>query len=609
MLYKLLKNTSLYLIIIFIIGLAVRLPFVFDNSDNYFQVQGKPFSDARQNDILARNWLAGKGYGDYIYGFEYHAYRVPFYSFFLAFIYGLFGHNYLAVKIIQSLLGAGSCIILFYINRVLFNKWVGLISAFLWSVHFNFILYTHVLLTETLFVFLFSLSILFIVTGIQKTSLQRIIAAGILIAVTTLTRSVGLVLLPAAVLWLCFGSKLRWKQRLSFSLIMSAAMLITIFPWFLRNYYVTGHPFLFNSIGALQLWNASNPDYYSINARKAWYEFHWNHPNTTEGERYKIAGEEIKHFIKSDTKGYIKSCYRRAYMFYHFPRIKFPKGRFIKLNRFTLPSLSIIFAFILAPIGFVLLLPQVRRVSLYIFIILGYSSFYFLSGEMSRYRMPLEIIFVSFAAAFIYLLLNIHKIKNWKKIFENQQSELNVNKEPSQFINIALKVLFTIFSAVVIIFIIKISIRYLHVKNVSVDYRIDQSRIEKILRKKGLLKAWKEQGARYIDYNDLSQEQAKHYGHFPQYRSQIVVWQGEVDYCMRDEQRNISSFSLRINPSPYHFGENVIYCFAHNKKTRKMETKHIKDGDIIAVFGHLEEYHEKDFSFPCIIFSHLEKLR
>jgi hypothetical protein len=609
MFFNLFKNAKFYLVIAFIIALAVRFPFVFDNSDNYFQVQGKPYSDARQNDIFAQNWLSGKGYGDYIYGFKYHAYRVPFYSFFLAFIYNFFGHNYLVVKIIQSLLGAFSCIIIFYINKILFDKWVGLISAFLWSLHFNFILYTHVLLTETLFVFLFSLSILLIVIGMKKTSYKIIIASGILIAITTLTRSVGLILVPTAILWICFVTKLPWKKRLCFSLIICLAMFATIFPWFLRNYYVTGHPFLFNSIGALQLWNASNPDYYSINARKAWYEFHWSHPNICEGKRYGIAGEEIKYFIRSDMKGYIKSCYRRAYMFYHFPRITFPKGRFIKLNRFTLPKLSIIFTFILAPIGFISLLFHIRRISLYIFIILGYSSFYFLSGEMPRYRMPLEIIFVSFAAGFIYLLFNIHKVKSWKKIFDDQHSSFQINSKTKQLIDISSKVFSIIFSVLVIAFIIKTSTAYLYTKNSGIYYRIDQSRINKILRKKGLLKAWVKQGEKSITYNDLFQEQAKHFGHFPNYRSQIVIWQGEINYCMRDGRGNISSFSLRINPIPHNFGENVIYCFAHTKKIQKMKTKHIEDGDIIAVFGHLEEYKEKDFSFPCIFFSHLEKLR
>jgi len=66
---------------------------------------------------------------------------------------------------------------------------------------------------------------------------------------------------------------------------------------------------------------------------------------------------------------------------------------------------------------------------------------------------------------------------------------------------------------------------------------------------------------------------------------------------------------MRINPSAYHFGENVIFCYANKGRINKMRTQHIGDGDLILVFGRLQEHEERNFSFPCVIFSHLEKLK
>jgi len=587
----------------------VRFPFLADKSDQWYQVQQKPYSDARQNDIFAKNWLSGKGYGDYIYGFKYQAYRVPFYSFFLGFIYFLFGHHYLMVKIIQSILGASTCIIIYSINRAIFNKWIGLISALLWSFHVNFIIYTPALLTETLFVFLFSASILLIIMSVKQASYKKLIAAGILIAVTALTRSVGIILLPAALLWIFISAKFPWKKALRNALILFSVTLATIAPWFIRNYQLTGRHFLFSSIGILQLWNASNPDYYSIDARKAWHEFHWSHPYASEGERYKIASKDIRGYIKSDIKGYIRACYRRAYMFYYFPRINFPKGKFITLNRFTLPKISIIFALTLAPISFILLLPQLRRISLHALIIIGYSSFYFLSGNDPRYRMPLEIILISFVAAFVFLLFNIHKIKNWNKIFQNQPATTRLNLKSNRYIQSIYRILCFILAALVIIFIGRVSFTYLNPEKGGNYLRISRRHIDRILRNKNLLSKWNHQGGKSISYDDLFKEQAKNFGHFPKYESNIVIWEGEVRYCLRNKSGNITSLSLRINPSPNNFGENVIYCYANEKRIKSMRNQHIDDGDFVAVFGYLKEYQIESFSFPSIIFFHLEKLR
>lgn len=609
---KFIRKTEFLLLLIFCLGLIIRFPFLVDKSDQWYQVQEKPYSDARQNDIFARNWLLGKGYGDYIYGFKYQAYRVPFYPFFLAFIYFLFGHNYLAVKIIQSILGASTCIIIFYINRATFNKWVGLISALLWSLHFHFIIYTPALLAETLFVFSFSIAILFTIQSIQQSSYKKLIAAGIFIAISALTRSVGIILLPAAIFWIFIAAKLPWKKAVSYVMILCLATLVILSPWFFRNYHLIGHPFLLSSIGALQLWNASNPEYYSFDERKAWYEIHWSHPYATEGERYQIASKDVIRFIKSDVKGYMKSCYRRAYIFYkppRFPRVNLAQKRLFALNRYSLTNISIIFTLILAPIGFILLLPQLRRMSLHLIIIFGYSSFYFLSGAMGRYRMPLEFILVSFAAAFIYLIFNIHKIKNWNKIFDNQPASKPLNQKKKKPTLYLCRTLSLILAALIIFFIGKVSFTYLNPEGAGNYFRISQSRINRILQNEKLLSQWSSQGKRSITYDDLFQEQAKNFGHFPQYRSHIVVWQGEINYCLRDSKGNITSFALRINPSPYHFGEGVIYCFANERRINKMKIQHIDDGDIIAVFGHLEEHIERSFSFPSIIFFHLEKLR
>ena len=607
---KALKSIELLLFIVFALALIIRIPFLTEKRDRWYQVKQKPYADARQNDAFALNWLKGKGYGDYIYGFKYHAYRVPFYSFFLAFVYSFFGHNYFIIKLIQCLIGAGSSLIIFSINRAIFNKWVGLISAFLWSIHLHYIIYTPALLAETLFVFLFSVSILLAIYGIKDCSYNKMIAAGILIAITSLTRVAGIILLPALIIWIFAAGKHHWKKGLICALLLCLSFLATMAPWFIRNYQLTKQPLLFSSIGTLQLWNAANPEYYSRNARKAWYEYHWRQPYATEGERNRRANNEVIHFIKADFKGYLKSCYRRAYIFFKLFPPGLAKWRRFSLDRYYLANIYIIFIFITAPLGFLLLLPQWRKVSLHTLIFLGYSFFYFLSRANARYRMPSEIILVSFAAVFVYLLFNLPRIKGWSQIFEDKPTSGIDNQKIKRFKLLVVKILGFILAAMVIIFICRVSFAYLYPKERSDKLRISQSYIDRIMsQRKKLLSQWKSQGRESISYEDLFSEQAKNFGHFPKYLSQIIIWQGEISYCLRDKRSNIISLTMRINPSPHHFGENVIFCYANKGRINKMRTQHIGDDDLILVFGRLQERGERNFSFPCIIFFRLEKLK
>src|SRR3989338_10284329 len=105
-------------LIIFIIALLPRIMVSFFLAD-------KPVYDASGYDARAVSiWKYG------VFGDEGKpaSSKPPFYSFFLAVIYRIFGHSYLAVRIAQSFLGALSCVILYFIALKLINKNVALIS-------------------------------------------------------------------------------------------------------------------------------------------------------------------------------------------------------------------------------------------------------------------------------------------------------------------------------------------------------------------------------------------------------------------------------------------------------------------------------------------------
>jgi 4-amino-4-deoxy-L-arabinose transferase-like glycosyltransferase len=122
------KNNKLkqILFVIFMMALFLRLLAVFSQKE----IDKLPTSDAAGYDEMAVNLASGNGLSQFINGSIVPiAYRTPVYPMFLAGIYSIFGHNYIAVKIIQAVIGALLCIVIFLISNIIYDDaTIGLIA-------------------------------------------------------------------------------------------------------------------------------------------------------------------------------------------------------------------------------------------------------------------------------------------------------------------------------------------------------------------------------------------------------------------------------------------------------------------------------------------------
>jgi len=198
------------------------------------QVGLELFPDGKDYDALSLSLATGTGFA--IHGVP-NTFRPPGYPFFLAALYMIFGHSYVAVKIVQSLLGALTCLMIFLIGQQLFSRRVGVIAATIATVYPLLVVYTGFLLSEVLFVFLSTFFLYALVRFRECTSWRWMAAAGLVLGAMNLTRPVTL-LLPA-VLFVCFWIELKAKRRAAMIAGMLALwMLIPIVPWTIRNYTV-----------------------------------------------------------------------------------------------------------------------------------------------------------------------------------------------------------------------------------------------------------------------------------------------------------------------------------------------------------------------------------
>ena len=193
------------------------------------------FPDGEEYDALARSLTAGTGFA---VDRAPNTFRPPGYPFFLAAIYGLAGHSYPVVKIVQSVLGALTCVFVLLIGERLFSYRVGAIAASIAAVYPFLIVYAGFLLSETLFVFLSSIFLYALVRLREHYSVRWAAFAGFILGLMTMTRPMTL-LLPALLLawaWIEFGDRRRAAAIVGIMVVM---MLVPIAPWTVRNYVVT----------------------------------------------------------------------------------------------------------------------------------------------------------------------------------------------------------------------------------------------------------------------------------------------------------------------------------------------------------------------------------
>ena len=95
--------------------MSIRLVFISTLSQEY------QWPDEIDYDAIARRLLRGDGYG-------YWMFRGPLYSIVLWVIYSFTGIHLLAVRIFQALIDSGTCLMVIYLGRLLFNNRSGLIS-------------------------------------------------------------------------------------------------------------------------------------------------------------------------------------------------------------------------------------------------------------------------------------------------------------------------------------------------------------------------------------------------------------------------------------------------------------------------------------------------
>lgn len=187
--------------------------------------------------------------------------RPPGYPFLLAFIYFLFGDNYISPRLIQFFFGIVNVFLIYWVTKIIFrNKTAGSISAFLMAVLWEPVYFEGEINYP---VWVITLVLLLLCSSLQYLKTKRtifIVLSGLLLGIIALFRPNGLLLLPLYILFVFLTLKeLNFRKIMTHCTLLTIATFIIITPVLVRNYKVSKEFFLISCFGGINTYIGNNP--------------------------------------------------------------------------------------------------------------------------------------------------------------------------------------------------------------------------------------------------------------------------------------------------------------------------------------------------------------
>ena len=206
--------------------------------------------------VLAQNIAAGTGFA---FNGTPTAFRVPLYPIFLMAL--TLGQQYFSRWFLLSLLSARGPYSAQQCSREIFGNTAAFIAATLTAVYPYYVVHDTALQETSLYTFLIALAVLLMLRVRRSGLVVQAIGAGLTLGAAVLTRANLAPFAIFAPLWLALAggsSAMQWRRRLPIAIVCAAVGLLTLAPWLIRVYQLTGSVTLSTGSGFF-LWVGNNP--------------------------------------------------------------------------------------------------------------------------------------------------------------------------------------------------------------------------------------------------------------------------------------------------------------------------------------------------------------
>lgn len=210
------------------------------------------WGDDADYDAIARGLVASQVYQN--------SWFPPGYPVFLAAVYALSGGSVAAARLIQTVLSAATCWVLFRIGSHAFGRQAGWIAAVLLALHPGHIYMAWRLMAETPFTLLIALAVLAVQQAAARGSLAAAAGAGLALGAALLFKSNLLLLAPLLALWLAAAMPGPRLRRAAAAAAMAASCVALLVALPVANRFSPAHQAAWlPGNGGPTLWWANNP--------------------------------------------------------------------------------------------------------------------------------------------------------------------------------------------------------------------------------------------------------------------------------------------------------------------------------------------------------------
>jgi 4-amino-4-deoxy-L-arabinose transferase-like glycosyltransferase len=191
------------------------------------------------------------------------AFRVPLYPIFLAAL--TLGHHWFwPIVIAESLIGAATAFCAALLAQQIFSGAAGrhaaILSALITAIYPYYVIHDTALQETSLFTLLTLIAVLLALRVARNGGLRAALFCGLVLGLDVLTRSPIAPFAALVPIWLVT------RRRVAPALLCAMMLVVTVSPWLIRNYRLTGEPVLTTEAG-FELGNGNNPmlfDYYPM---------------------------------------------------------------------------------------------------------------------------------------------------------------------------------------------------------------------------------------------------------------------------------------------------------------------------------------------------------
>jgi Flp pilus assembly protein TadD len=340
-------------------------------------------------------------------------FRAPLYPYLLGLILWCSGAHVLWIYVVQAVLGAASCVLVYWLGGALLGRRIGALAGFAAAVYGPFVFFCARVETVTLVIFLNLLFALVLVRATKEWAAPWWAIAGVLLGVSALAGATIMVLLPVLIVWIAIGCKAQTRRRWACVAALLIGTLFIVGPVVARNSHLAGKLVGIAYSGGINFYKGNNAHYEEVLAIRPGYA--WDRlvsepvkageaTNAVESSSYFY--RKGLRFILTQPLGYLFLVGKKLLIFLNSYEISDNEDiGFIRshLALFRWPLLGYGIVCPLALVGLVLSLIQRAKIAvLYVMCGLYVATVAVLFFVAARYRLPIVPYFLILASSTIF---------------------------------------------------------------------------------------------------------------------------------------------------------------------------------------------------------------